>query len=67
MNKGVTVEDFVESIIKSTCINCVHYEKYMRVCGGEVLPIEQAIFRNLEGRGLCEKVKEIDRILKSNP
>lgn len=34
------------------------------VCGGEILPIEKAIMKNLEGRGCCNDIKNIAELLK---
>ena len=37
----------------------------MGICGGEVLPIENAILRNLDDRGCCDDIKKIAEQLKS--
>lgn len=64
MNKKTTIEDFIEYIIKNTCSKCKFYNSNMRVCGGEVLPVERAILRNIEDRGCCSDVKQFIESLR---
>lgn len=47
----------IETVIKSVCEKCKFYNKSFGVCSGEVLPVEKAILKNAEGKGLCDKVK----------
>lgn len=47
----------IETVIKSVCNNCIYYNKCFGICEGEVLPVEKAILKNAEGRGLCDNVK----------
>lgn len=63
MNKETTLQDYINYLIKSVCSKCNYYNKAMGVCGGEILPIERAVFRNLDGRGTCSDIKEIAEIL----
>ena len=51
-------EDIVKNVIKDVCRKCMFYKKDFDVCGGEILPVNKAIIRNIEGRGLCQKVKD---------
>ena len=51
-------EKVIIDIINKHCKQCEYYKEALGVCAGEILPVERAIARNLEGRGLCEKVKE---------
>lgn len=64
MNKEVTVGDYINYFIKNICCYCHYYNPIMGVCGGEVLPIEKAILRNLDGRGYCKDIKELAEHLK---
>lgn len=64
MNKETTVDDWINFVEKNVCEKCNYFNSSMGVCGGEILPIERAILRNLEGRGTCREVKEIAEILK---
>ena len=49
---------------KQVCRKCKFYNETFGVCGGEILPIERAIMRNLEGRGNCKDIKEFAEQLK---
>lgn len=64
MNKETTLQDYIDYLIKSVCSKCNYYNKTMGVCGGEILPIEKAILKNLEGRGCCNDIKNIVEQLK---
>lgn len=64
MDKEVTVGDYIGYFIKNVCCYCHYYNPLMGVCGGEVLPIEKAILRNLDGRGCCKDIKELAELLK---
>lgn len=64
MNKETTLQDFIDFFEKSVCQKCNYYKKELGVCGGEILPIERAILRNLKGRGNCNDVKEFAELLK---
>lgn len=62
MNKETIVQDYIDYFIKSVCSKCNYYNNTMGVCGGEILPIERAILKNLDGRGTCSDIKEIAEI-----
>ena len=64
MNKETTIYDWVNFIKREVCSKCKFYKKTFGVCGGEILPIERAIMRNLEGRGNCKDIKEFAEQLK---
>lgn len=64
MNKETTVDDWINYFIKNVCKKCNYYNSNMGVCGGEILPIERAILKNLDGRGTCNDIKEIAELLK---
>lgn len=64
MNRETTLQDYIDYFIKSVCSKCNYYNKTMGVCGGEILPIERAILKNLEGRGTCSDIKELAEQLK---
>ena len=64
MNKETTIDDWIKFVKKQVCRNCKFYNKTFGVCGGEILPIERAIMRNLEGRGNCKDIKEFATQLK---
>ena len=51
-------EKVIIDIINKHCKQCEYYNEAFRVCAGEMLPVEKAIARNFEGKGLCEKVKK---------
>ena len=65
MNKETTINDWVNLIKFEVCSTCKFYNKDFDVCGGEMLPMERAIMRNLEGRGTCRDIKEFAEILKA--
>ena len=65
MNKGITINNWVNLIKFEVCSTCKFYNKDYDVCGGEMLPMERAIMRNLEGRGTCRDIKEFAEILKA--
>ena len=65
MNKGITINNWVNLIKFEVCSTCKFYNKDFDVCGGEMLPMERAIMRNLEGRGTCRDIKEFAEILKA--
>ena len=58
MNKETTMDDWIKFVKKEVCDKCNYLNKSFGVCGGEILPIERAIMRNLEGRGNCKDIKE---------
>ena len=64
MNKGITINNWVNLIKFEVCSTCKFYNKDFDVCGGEMLPMERAIMRNLEGRGTCRDIKEFAEKLK---
>lgn len=64
MDKEVTVGDYIGYFITNVCCYCHYYNPLMGVCGGEVLPIEKAILRILDGRGCCKDIKELAELLK---
>ena len=64
MNKETTIDDWIKFVKKQVCRNCKFYNETFGVCGGEILPIERAIMRNLEGRGNCKDIKEFAEQLK---
>ena len=47
----------IDEVIENVCKKCKYYIKALGICAGEVLPVERAILRNAEGRGLCNDVK----------
>ena len=65
MKKGITINNWVNLIKFEVCSTCKFYNKDFDVCGGEMLPMERAIMRNLEGRGTCRDIKELAEILKA--
>ena len=65
MNKGITINNWVNLIKFEVCSTCKFYNKDFDVCGGEMLPMERAIMRNLEGRGTCRDIKEFAEKLKA--
>ena len=65
MNKGITINNWVNLIKFEVCSTCKFYNKDFDVCGGEMLPMERAIMRNLEGRGTCRDIKEFAEELKA--
>ena len=64
MNKETTIDDWIKFVKKQVCRNCKFYNETFGVCGGEILPIERAIMRNLKGRGNCKEIKEFVEQLK---
>ena len=65
MNKETTINYWVKLFKFEVCSTCKFYNKDFDVCGGEMLPMERAIMRNLEGRGTCRDIKEFAEILKA--
>ena len=65
MNKGITINNWVNLIKFEVCSTCKFYNKDFDICSGEMLPMERAIMRNLEGRGTCRDIKEFAEILKA--
>ena len=65
MNKETTIDDWVNFLEMEVCSTCKFYNDSFGVCGGELLPIERAIMRNLEGRGICRDIKDFAEILKA--
>ena len=64
MSKETTMDDWIKFVKKKVCYKCKYFNKAFGVCGGEILPIERAIMRNLEGRGNCKEIKEFVEQLK---
>ena len=58
MNKETTIDDWIKFAKKQICRKCKFYNKDFDVCNGELLPMERAIMRNLEGRGTCRDIKD---------
>lgn len=65
MNKETTINDWVKLLKFEVCSTCKFFNKDFDVCGGEMLPMERAIIRNLDGRGNCRDIKEFAEILKA--
>lgn len=65
MSKETTMDDWIKFVKKEVCDKCNYLNKSFGVCGGEILPIERAIMRNLEGRGNCKDIKEFAAQLKA--
>ena len=59
------MNDLVNFFKFEVCSTCKFYNKDFDVCGGELLPIERAIIRNLEGRGNCRDIKYFAKQLKA--
>ena len=66
MNKETAIYDWVNFIKRELCSKCKFYNKDFDICCGEVLPMERAIIRNLQGRGTCKDIKEFSDKLKGN-
>ena len=64
MNKETTIYDLVNFIKREVCSKCKFYNKEFGICCGEILPMERAIMRNIEGRGTCKDIKEFAEQLK---
>ena len=64
MNKETKMNDLVNFFKFEVCSTCKFYNKDYDVCGGEMLPMERAIMRNLDGRGTCRDIKEFVKELK---
>ena len=65
MNKGTTINNLVNFIKFEVCSTCKFFNKDFDVCGGELLPMERAITRNLDGRGNCRDIKDFAKQLKA--
>ena len=65
MSKEITMDDWIKFVKKQVCRKCKFYNETFGVCGREILPIERAIMRNLEGRGNCKDIKEFAEQLKA--
>ena len=65
MNKETTIYDWVNFIKREVCSKCKFYNKKFDICCGEILPMERAIMRNLDGRGTCKNIKEFAEQLKA--
>ena len=65
MNKGTTINNWVNLIKFEVCSTCKFFNKDFDVCSGEMLPMERAIMRNLDGRGACRDIKDFAEILKA--
>ena len=64
MNKEITIDDLVNFFKFEVCSTCKFYNKDLDVCGGEILPMERAIMRNIEGRGNCRDIKDFAKQFK---
>ena len=64
MNKETTINNWVNLIKFEVCSTCKFYNKDFDVCSGEILPMERAIIRNLEGRGTCRDIKDFAKQVK---
>ena len=65
MNKETTINDWVKLLKFEVCSTCKFYNDNFGICGGELLPIERAIIKNLEGRGNCRDIKDFAKQLKA--
>ena len=65
MNKGITINNWVNLIKFEVCSTWKFYNKDVDICGGEMLPMERAIIKNLEGRGNCRDIKDFAKQLKA--
>ena len=65
MNKETTINDWVKLFKFEVCSTCKFYKKDFDICGGEMLPMERAIIKNLEGRGNCRDIKDFAKQLKA--
>ena len=65
MNKGTTINNWVNFIKFEVCSTCKFYNDNFGICGGELLPIERAIIKNLDGRGNCRDIKDFANQLKA--
>ncbi len=65
MNKETTIDDWVKLFNFEVCSTCKFYNDNFGICGGELLPIERAIIKNLEGRGTCRDIKDFAKQLKA--
>lgn len=65
MNKGITINNWVNLIKFEICSTCKFFNKDFDVCNGEMLPMERAIMRNLDGRGTCRDIKDFAKQLKA--
>lgn len=54
----------IDFFVESACKNCNYYLSETEICAGELLPIDRAIMRSIQGRGLCKKIKDIDEKLR---
>lgn len=64
MNKEI-INDWVKLFNFEVCSTCKFYNDNFGICGGELLPIERAIIKNLEGRGNCRDIKDFAKQLKA--
>ena len=64
MNKEI-INDWVKLFNFEVCSTCKFYNDNFGICGGELLPIEKAIIKNLEGRGNCRDIKDFAKQLKA--
>ena len=64
MNKETTIYDWVNFIKIEVCSKCKFYNDEFDICCGEILPMERAIMRNLEGIGTCKDIKVFAEQLK---
>lgn len=64
MNKETTIDDCIKFVKKEVWYKCKYFNNTFGVCGGEILPIERAIMKNIDGRGTCKDIKEFAEQLK---
>ena len=64
MNKETTIDNWVKFFKFEVCSTCKFYNKDFDVWGGEMLPMERAIIRNLEERGTWRDIKDFAKQLK---
>ena len=63
INKETTINDWVKLFKFEVCSTCKFYNKDFDICSGEMLPMERAIIKNLEGRGNCRDIKDFAKQL----
>ena len=59
MNKGTTINNWVNLIKFEVCSTCKFFNKDFDVCGGEMLPIERAIIKILKEEVIVEILKTL--------
>lgn len=64
MRKETTLQNWIGYLTKSVCSKCNYYNKVFGICSGEILPIERAVLKNLDGFGNCNDIKDFAKQLK---